>query len=57
MKDILASVAGLIFLAGVYLLVRLIPVPVPSAFQFWSGFALLCVGTILFCAADPFFER
>jgi hypothetical protein len=55
MKDILASAGIVIFLAGAYLLVRLIPV-VPSAFQFWSAFALLCLGTLLFCAADPFSE-
>lgn len=56
MKDLLASVGVLVFLAGCCLMASLIPVPVPSAFQFWSAFALMCIGTVLFCAADPFFE-
>jgi len=57
MKDFLAGLGVIVFLFGVYMMVRLIPVPIPSALQFWGAFALMVGGTVIFCAADPFFDR
>lgn len=59
MKDVLAGLGVVVFLIGCGLLAQLVfAAPADVTFiRFWGAFGVAALGTILFCAADPFFER
>lgn len=59
MKDILAGLGVFVFLVGCYLLARLAfaaPEDV-TFFRFWGAFGVVVLGSVIFCAADPFFGK
>lgn len=59
MKDLMAGVGVLVFLVGCYLLMRLafVAPEYVTFIRFWGAFAITTLGCVIFCAADPFFER